>query len=68
MQDLVQMITKYGSDGAVMFKLNAEGRVETISPLVKATDLETMLNQLGDVRNAIDAFIKEVVDKNLPKN
>lgn len=68
MEQLIKEIEKQGSDGAILYKLKADGRVSTISPCVKATNIDEMYNQLSNVRDAIQQFLQELIDKKIKQN
>lgn len=65
---LAQWDTKF-NNGAVLLHFDKEtNELKSISPVLPVKSLEELVNSLQSARNAIDAFVKDVVDKQLPKN
>jgi len=56
-------------NGCITLHFNKESKeLESISPMLPATSIQELINQLQSARNAIDHLLKDLVDKNLPKN
>lgn len=68
MEELIKAIQDSGNDGAILFKLNDKNEITHISPILRVDNITDMVKQLEMVRNAVEHFMHEIVDKQLPKN
>lgn len=71
-RQLIKLLQEFKTEtinGAVIFHMNKQTRqVESISPLLQFESTQDMFNQLSRVRDTIQHFLNELVDKGLCHN
>lgn len=68
-EQLIKELKASGHDGAVLYKLDeSRTSVTHITPMVQTDNLQGLYDQLSDVKNAIQAFLNDLIDKSLAKN
>lgn len=69
---LIKMLNEWDSEhqnGAILLHYDKiSGVLKSISPVIPTDNLRDMIDKLIHARNAIDGFIKQLVDSQLSKN
>ena len=72
MEELIKAINKMNpgfDNGAVIFHMiKGTHQVDSISPLVMAGNIQDMIFQLAQCRDAIDMLIKDLVNRQMKNN
>lgn len=72
MEKIIKALNEFSPDslnGAVIIHMDKKTKeIKSISPLLSASSIDELYNQLSDTRDAIQHFLNDLVNKGLHKN